>query len=137
MKRFALLAGLALVAAACLGSDFEDSIEGSWQLTSGSVDGEAVPVLDSHPITIEFDGEQVSGTAACNGYSGTYEQSGAQVEFGALAMTEMACMPEEVMEAERAFSTALTLVDTASISDDGTLSLSGGGANLSFEPAGS
>ena len=52
MRRFVVIVGLAFSAVACLGSDFADSLEGSWRLTSGTVDGEPIPILDSHPITI-------------------------------------------------------------------------------------
>lgn len=131
MRRIALLAALTLVAAACLGSDFADSIEGSWQMTSGTVDGVEIPVIESHPITITFEDDQVSGTASCNGYGGSYELSGSNISFGNLAMTEMACFPEETMEAEALFAEAITRVDTVSL--DGELTLSSDGVEVGFE----
>jgi heat shock protein HslJ len=74
MRRFALLIVIALTSAACLGPGSTDSVEGPWQLTTGTVDGEEIPILESHPITIVFEGDQVSGTASCNGYGGTYDR---------------------------------------------------------------
>ncbi len=131
MNRIAFLAVLVLVASACLGSDFADSVEGQWQMTSGTVDGEEIPLLDSHPITIDFEGDQVGGTAACNSYGGTFSLSGSRITISNLAMTEMACFPEETMRAEALFTGAITRVGTLSL--DGTLTLSGDGVELVFE----
>jgi heat shock protein HslJ len=131
MRKLALISLVAVVATACLGSDFADSVEGTWQMASGTVDGEEIPLLDSHPITITFKGNEVSGTAACNGYGGTFDLDGSEITFGALAMTEMACVPEETMEAEAMFGTALTRVDTVAV--DGQMTLSGDGVELVFE----
>jgi len=131
MRKLALISLLALVATACLGSDFADSVQGSWQMTSGTVDGEEIPLLESHPVTISFEGDQVSGTAACNGYSGTFELDGSEISIGGVAMTEMACFPEETMETEAMFATAITRVDTVAI--DEQMTLSGDGVELVFE----
>jgi heat shock protein HslJ len=131
MWRITLLTALTLTATACLGSDFADSVEGSWQMTSGTVDGEAIPILDSHPITLTFEDEQVSGTASCNGYGGSYELSGSTVTFGDLIMTEMACSPEKTMEAEAKFAEAITRVDRVSLNEQ--LTLSGDGVEMVFE----
>lgn len=130
MRRFAVVLTLALSTVACLGSDFADSLEGSWQLTSGTVSGEPIPILDSHPITIVFDGEQVSGTASCNGYGGSYDLSGSAISFGNLAMTEMACDPPETMEAEGRYAQGLMAVTTVAI--DGDLILTGPDVELIF-----
>lgn len=132
MRKLAVLSLVALVASACLGSDFADSVEGSWQMTAGTVDGEAIPVLDSHPITIDFDGDEVSGTAACNGYGGSFELDGSEITFGQLVMTEMGCFPEEIMQAESMYGAAITRVDTVEIG--GRMTLSGDGVELVFEP---
>jgi heat shock protein HslJ len=120
-----------MIAAACLGSDFADSLEGSWQLKSGVIDGEDIPILDSHPVSITFDGDQVSGTASCNGFGGTYGLDGATITIGDLAMTEMGCSPEETMQAEAMFAEGITRVDTVTL--DGGLALSGDGVEMMFE----
>lgn len=131
MWRVALITALALTSAGCLGSDLADSVEGSWQLTSGTVDGQEIPIIEAHPITITFEGDQVSGTAACNGYGATYELDGSTITISDLAMTEMGCFPEEIMQAESMFATALTRVETVSV--DGDLTSSGDGVELVFE----
>jgi heat shock protein HslJ len=131
MRRVALIASITLLTVACLGSDFSDSLDGSWQMISGTVDGEQMPVIPTHPITITFEKGQISGTAACNGFSGSYELSGSSISIGNLAMTEMACFPEETMEAEALFTRAITRVDTVTIDEE--LTLSGQGVEMSFE----
>lgn len=131
MWKIALLAGLALVSVACLGSDFEDSIEGSWKLTSGTIDGTEIPLIDSHPITINFERDMVNGTASCNSYGGGYQLSGSSITFEPLAMTEMACHPPETMEAESMYGEALTQVSTVVL--DNGLTLRGPGVELVFE----
>ena len=131
MKRLVLVAVMAVVATACLGSDFADSVEGSWQLTEGTVNGEVVPIIDSHPITLTFDGEQVGGTASCNSYGGTFQLDGSTISFSNLAMTEMACMPEETMIAEQLYASGLTMVEALTL--DQTLVLSGPDVELTFD----
>lgn len=130
MKRTITLLVVALMAAACSGSGAE--VEGSWQLTSGTVDGTSIPILETHPITISFDGNEVSGTASCNSYGGSFEKSGETISFGNLAMTEMACHPPETMEAESMFGEALGRVDTFDV-DGSTLTLTADGVELIFE----
>lgn len=131
MRRTALLIATTVLTVACLGSDFTDSLEGSWQMTSGTVGGEEIPLISSHPITITFEEDRVGGTASCNGYGGTFTLSGSEISFANLAMTEMACFPEETMEAEALFAEGLTMVDTVTV-DEG-LTLSGDGVEMSFE----
>lgn len=131
MRKLAVIAVLAIAVPACLGSDFADSVEGAWEMTTGTVDGQPIPAPESHPITINFADDQVSGTASCNGYGGTFQINGSSISISNLAMTEMACSPEETMEAEAMFSDAITRVDTVSV--DGTLTLSADGVEIVFE----
>jgi heat shock protein HslJ len=119
-------------AAACLGSDFADSLEGSWQLVSGSIDGEQIPVNPEHPITFTIEGDRVTGVAACNSYGGTFDLSGSTITISDLAMTEMACFPEELMQAEAMYGEAMTRVDTVAL--DQQLTLSDDGVELVFDP---
>lgn len=100
-------------------------------MTTGTVDGEEVPLLDSHPITINFEGDQVSGTAACNGYGGTFVLSGSEISISGLGMTEMACFPEETMRAEAMFGGAIPRIDTVELHSG--LRLTGPGIELVFE----
>lgn len=127
-----LLLVLTVALTACLGSDFEASVEGSWQLESGSLNGEPITIVDTHPITMTLEAGEISGTAACNTYGGQYTLSAAEFTIGeSLSYTEMACQPNEVMESERQFLDALLDVDEASLVNGG-LTLQGPDTELSF-----
>jgi heat shock protein HslJ len=103
----------------------------AWELTEGTVDGQPVPIVDGHGITLSLTDEGVGGTAACNGYGGMYEIAGDQITFSELFGTEMACTPEAVMESEQTYLRGLLLVDTFSMTDE-NLTLSGEGVELVF-----
>jgi heat shock protein HslJ len=123
---------ITLVLTACLGSDFADSLEGSWTLTSGTFDGDPLILQEAHPVTMTLDDGQISGTAACNGYGGQYRVSGSDFEIPqGLAVTEMACSPQGMMETERRFLDALLATNTVAL-EDGRLRLSGHGVELEF-----
>jgi heat shock protein HslJ len=131
MRKLAVLTLSALVLSACLGSDFQDSLEAGWEMTSGNVGGQPIEPPDSHPITISFAGNVVGGTASCNSYGGEYRTSGSALTFGDLFITEMACQPQEAMDAESLFMQALALVETVELGN-GTLTLRGPATELDF-----
>jgi heat shock protein HslJ len=108
-----------------------DPTDTEWSLESGTLDDSAVPVLETHPITLVFTEDGAGGTAACNHYSGSYTLSGAEIGFGEITQTEMACIPEEVMASESAFLTALSRVENFTATD-GSLTMSGDGVELVF-----
>ena len=96
---------LTLILAACTGT-FAPQTRldgGAWILTH--IHGN--PVLPGTLPTLTFDAGQVSGNGSCNGFGGEYTQSGAQLTFGALMSTMMACDPAEVMGQEQAYLAAL------------------------------
>lgn len=135
MKRLLLALIPVLVATACLGSDFADSIQGSWILESGTLDGDLIELAASHPVTLELGEDSIGGTAACNGYQGNYRVSGSEFEIvEGLAVTEMACIPEEIMTTERRYLDALMAANRVSL-DDGKLVLSGAGSELFYRAA--
>lgn len=124
---------VALTATACLGSDFTDSVEASWELRSGTRNGEPLTVMDSHPITMTLAAGDIGGTAACNSYGGQYSISGSEFNIeGGLAVTEMACLSAEVMDSEQQFLDALTSVDEVVLTNEG-LVLRGPNTELSFD----
>lgn len=131
MRRLLILTSLAVLGVACLGSDFADSLQGSWQLTSGIVDGEEIAMIDGHPITITFEEDRVGGTAACNSYGGTFSLSGSDITISDLSMTDMGCFPEELMQTEAVYLEALTRIGRVAL--DGELTLSGDGVELVLE----
>lgn len=117
MPRVALL--LVLLLAACGGQAVTPSPSpvpfdpiGAWQLTSGRANGQAMPIVDGHRITLEITGSRIGGTAACNDYGGELNVRDGRLEIGELAMTAMACVDEGVMESESAYVRALEAVET-------------------------
>ncbi len=106
-------------------------LAGTWQLMEGSGPDGEVDLVDGHPITLEIDGAQWRGTAACNDYSATATLDGDALELTQLLWTEMACHPPEVMESESAYLAALRTVDTLAY-EDGELTLTGPGTQLTF-----
>jgi heat shock protein HslJ len=132
-----LVAVLGVTLASCAGPGepeepaVSDPLGTTWHLESGTSEGEPIPILDSHPITLSFTEDGAGGTAACNGYGGSYSISGDTITFSELFQTEMACFPEETMESERRYLEALTRVETISVTEE-TLTLSGEDTELTL-----
>jgi heat shock protein HslJ len=105
--------------------------EGSWQLTSSSVNGGEVPLVEGHPVTVTIEGSDIGGIAACNHYGGRLSVTGGRLEIEELAMTAMGC-EEALMAAESAYLAALQVVETIG-GDGGQLVLLGPGVELRFD----
>lgn len=71
-------------------------------LTYAGGNGTEVPVLEGTTITADFGEDSlVTGSAGCNGYSGSYSVSGAAIGITSIASTLMACTePQGIMEQE-------------------------------------
>jgi heat shock protein HslJ len=106
-------------------------LTGSWQLEAGTVRGEAIPILDTHRITLVVEGPTAGGVAACNQYGGTVTVAGDEVGFSELSQTEMACDPPDSMVAEQRYLTGLGQVHTG-VREDESLVLTGVGVELRF-----
>ena len=126
-----LVAVFALLFAAC-GSGPGVAVDGTWELESGTSAGEPIPIVSDHPITMTLDGSKISGVAACNQYQGRVDVSGERFELAELAVTEMACSPEEVMAAEAAYLAALGEVTTVAAVEGERLVLRGPDVELVF-----
>ncbi|MGF1618948.1 MAG: META domain-containing protein [Acidimicrobiia bacterium] len=135
LKSAVLIAVVTIVLAAC-GSNEPlgppAGLDGSWQLTSGTHQGTAIEPISTHPVTMSFDGAEVTGTAACNGYGGTFDITDSEISFSEMSRTEMACSPTEVMDLEESFLAALLSVTEVMVTD-GLLVLSGETTTLEFE----
>jgi len=134
-KTFTLIAVASIVLAACGTSEPlgpPAGLDGSWQLTSGTSQGTTLEPISTHPVTISFEGDEVTGTAACNGYGGTFETSDGEIAFSEMIITEMGCFPTEVMDLEQNFMAALVSVTEVIVTDD-LLVLSGENTTLEFE----
>ncbi|MDP9494395.1 MAG: META domain-containing protein [Actinomycetota bacterium] len=132
MKKLLLTLGMIGVLVTSCGDPAEPaSIEGVWQLESGLLDTEPIPMVDGFPITLTIDAATVGGTAACNGYGGSYTLDGGKLVFSEMGATAMACSPEEAMTSERVFLEALVRATTVTATDD-HLTLAGEGVELEF-----
>jgi len=133
MGRSFLALGCVVVLSTCAdpGGQGADPTAIAWELVSGSVDGAEIPIVDAHPITLSFTDDTAGGTAACNDYGATYAISGSEIAFSELGGTEMACIPETVMESETVYHEALPRVEAFSMTDD-ELTLTGEKVTLLF-----
>ena len=93
-----VFAVIVLIANAVGGGEGAGKIEGgTWTLVTLA----GQPVLEGTKITARFASGEVSGSAGCNNYSGSYERSGSQLTVGLLITQMMECPePEGVMEQE-------------------------------------
>ncbi len=77
------------------------------------------PPLAGTAPSAEFTKDQISGSAGCNTYFGTYAVSGSEITISDVASTEMWCMePEGAMDQEAAFLKALSTVATYQVDAD-------------------
>jgi heat shock protein HslJ len=117
-----VLAAIALTACGGKTADGAADLEGTkWALLSyGTPDSPQVLVADTK-ITLEFDvaGGRISGSAGCNSYFAEVEIKGNKLSTSVVGSTEMYCMdPDGVMEQEKAYTSALTLVESYQVQDE-------------------
>ncbi|UCD98646.1 MAG: META domain-containing protein [Chloroflexota bacterium] len=84
-----------------------------------------VPVLENSEITAYFNPDgNLSGSAGCNNYLGTYDLQNGGIEVGLGPLTMMSCdQPEGVMDQESAYLKALESVSSYQIRGDGMVML--------------
>jgi heat shock protein HslJ len=97
--------GLTRTATETIGTLSLADLQGSeWVLTDIGFDQPVPPIPE---VTIQFDGDKVSGNGGCNRYFGTVtDTSPGRLEFSAMGTTMMAC-PDRAMELERRYLRAL------------------------------
>ena len=67
------------------------ALEGeAWILTQMLTAGGQTEIVDVS-VNASFDGTAISGVSGCNQYNASYEATGAQISFGPIAGTKMAC----------------------------------------------
>jgi heat shock protein HslJ len=116
------------------GAEPDAAVGGAWVAVAASVGGEVFELPAGADITLEVDGGDITGVAACNSYGGTaaFADDGS-LAVDDLAWTEMACIEPGVMEAEQTYLASLAgTVDAWARSGD-RLELSGGGDEWAFE----
>lgn len=110
-----------------------ETVDGEWLVDELTVDGERIELDPSWPITLAIDADTVSGTAACNRYTGVIDLS-TEAGYGRfvvsdLSWTEMACEPP-AMTIEQAFLSALQTVDSYEVADGLYVAEAGVGTNF-------
>jgi heat shock protein HslJ len=121
---FILLLALFMLATC---SQVSEPPSGEWRLMSLNEN----PVVEGTHISLTFGDEQVSGSAGCNSYGGTFDSGGEGIEIANLTMTLMACTDAGVMAQESAYLAALQAVETFKVEDE-LLVLSGPEVELVF-----
>jgi heat shock protein HslJ len=131
-----ILLTLAIVTAACAADDTAPAtpdpgaIDGAWELTGGTLDGAAFPLVAEWRVTMSLDNGTIGGTAACNGYGGSYDRDASTITLTEWSITEMGCQAD-VMASEQAFLAVLQRPITLTRTGD-TLSATGEGFDLQF-----
>ncbi|MEX0626195.1 MAG: META domain-containing protein [Chloroflexota bacterium] len=126
----ALILMVVLSGCSLLTSGASASLDGEWQLQAGTNQGQPIPIVAGSRLTLNVDGTQVGGSAACNSYGGTIQINGGSIVISALSMTEMACQ-ENLMASEAAYLAALPRVTDAA-RDGNSLVLSGPQVEVRF-----
>ncbi|MEZ4515609.1 MAG: transporter substrate-binding domain-containing protein [Chloroflexota bacterium] len=103
----------------------------SWQLVTLN----GAPVLTGSEITVIFgDGSNLSGSAGCNNYTGTYGVNGISMSVRNIKNSQQTCpSPDGVMPQERSYLNVLGSASAFSI-DGGQLTIRGTQGSLVYKP---
>lgn len=75
-----------------------------WVLTAFGPNDNQTAVLPNTELTLNFDGEQINGTAGCNGYSADVSiEADGKLSVGLVESSVMACLGKNVMQQESDF----------------------------------
>jgi heat shock protein HslJ len=132
--KYALVAVAALALTACgggAGGDPQALIGGSYVVTSITVDGRQVAVID--PVTISFAADSIAVDTPCNDMGGSITYTETRLEVGPLASTRMGCEPA-LMEQDQVIAAALSANPTWQVAD-GSLTLTGEGTTIVADSA--
>jgi heat shock protein HslJ len=77
-----------------------DQLQGSFVSRSGS-STTPTPLLDGRPVRLVIAGDRIDASAGCNQMGGSLAVDGGHLVVGQLVSTEMACLPDTVMQQER------------------------------------
>ena len=103
-----------------------DLQDGEWRVTQ--IGGDVVAQISAPTMTFTADG-RLYGSTSCNRFSSSYGLDGNSLEVGNVAATKRAC-EAGLMQQERRFLDALSLIENASLEAGGFLVLSGNGQRL-------
>ncbi|WP_370180004.1 META domain-containing protein [Alteriqipengyuania sp.] len=100
--------------------------DGAWRVTQ--IAGDVVPRDSAPTMTFATDG-RLYGSTSCNRFNSSYSLDGTSLEVGTVAATKRAC-EAGLMQQERRFLDAISLIENASLEDGGFLVLSGKGQRI-------
>ncbi len=128
-----LIVMLTLAACGGIGAQNAADLDGtSWVLSSYR---NTTPIETTIPTIVFKDGE-VSGSASCNHYGGSFQVDGDKISFGAMFMTEMYCVdPEGVMDQESVYLEMLGNAERFELSDSQLVIFTVDSESLTFAPA--
>lgn len=94
MRVWVVVAGIVVLASCGDGSE----LDGSWRAVSATVDGVDVAGLDAVVVTMDIDGDRITGSGGCNEYDTPADIGDGTITFGEGAATEQACEgpPDEI-----------------------------------------
>ncbi len=106
-----------------------------WVLTTFGPNDNQTAVLPDTELTLNFDGEQINGTAGCNGYFADVSiEADGKLSVGLVESTVMACLGENVMQQESDFLAMLAEATSYTLSGSG-LTLHTNDGSLTFVAA--
>ena len=110
----------------------EDPLEGtSWRLLFYRKS----TVLEGTEITADFKDGQVTGSAGCNSYFGSYQMNGLNLTTSQIGVTEMYCgEPEGIWDQEVFFLEALNDAQRFELTEGKLMIFRSDGEALTFEP---
>lgn len=106
-------------------------LSGDWEVTAVRTANAVSSTVAGSTLTMKFDNGQVSGSAGCNTFSGSYTVEGDELTFGPLATTRKACADPAIGQQETDFLAALGNTKSYSargdvvtlLADDGTITV--------------
>lgn len=123
------LLSLALLTTGCLPGPAEAAALDGTRWNVITLNGEDVETEATG--TLDFAAGEVTGTAFCNRFGGSYDRVGTALTFGELAQTLMACVePEGVMALESAYMAALQRVESYRMEAGNLVLVAGDGTDV-------
>lgn len=90
-------------------------------------------IIDNSHIVLTLNAGKASGKSGCNSYNGVYTLDGANISFGPMMSTRMACAAEAMMNQEREYLDLLSKVSSYGRDENGALLLkTGEGKKIRF-----
>jgi len=138
MKKIILVILLtALALAACGATGNSTALTGtSWHLVSYGSTSSPTPAVPDAKTALAFDKDgKLSGNVGCNSISGDYTTNGAQINFGQVISTLMACADPLMQQESAVLQMFSGTVKYTVTSNQLTLTSADGAATVRFEQA--